>query len=303
MYRLTFAKRSQSPDTLIVIATLALYVAVGLVAFDNIMNVYAVEDLNVEISIDDDEIERGNTQKIIVTVTEDGNSNDEISGADVKLTVYPPETDSTTAQDETDEEGKAKFDVKISDDANYGTYDVKVKVSKDGFGTKTEDSSFEVTGSGSNDKGDNNHDDEMGYDNDNSENRDANNGGGNGDRGESSSVESKNQALSQGNACGNGVLSTNILCQNVVNQLQGDGNAINIIAVQTGEEAKNEVENSVSSPPVSPSSSVMPGQHAIQQPHVPPSESPNYGSAESIVDRYVQARLNHAVETRLNYLR
>ena len=303
MYRLTFAKRSQSPDTLIVIATLALYVAVGLVAFDNIMNVYAVEDLNVEISIDDDEIERGNTQKITVTVTEDGNSNDEISGADVKLTVYPPETDSTTAQDETDEEGKAKFDVKISDDANYGTYDVKVKVSKDGFGTKTEDSSFEVTGSGSNDKGDNNHDDEKGYDNDDSENRDDNNGGGTGDRGESSSVESKNQALSQGNACGNGVLSTNILCQNVVNQLQGDGNAINIIAVQTGEEAKNEVENGVSSPPVSPSSSVLPGQQAIQQPHVPPSESPNYGSAESIVDRYVQARLNHAVETRLNYLR
>jgi hypothetical protein len=303
MYRLTFAKRSQSPDTLIVIATLALYVAVGLVAFDNIMNVYAVEDLNVEISIDDDEIERGNTQKIIVTVTEDGNSNDEISGADVKLTVYPPETDSTTAQDETDEEGKANFDVKISDDANYGTYDVKVKVSKDGFGTKTEDSSFEVIGSRSNDKGDNNHDHEMGYDNDNSENKDDNNGGGNGDRGESSSVESKNQALSQGNACGNGVLSTNILCQNVVNQLQGDGNAINIIAVQTGEEAKNEVENGVSSPPVSSSSSVSPGQHAIQQPHVPPSESPNYGSAESVVDRYVQARLNHAVETRLNYLR
>lgn len=300
MYRLTFAKRSQSPDTLIVIA-LALYVAVGLVAFDNIMNVYAIKDPNVEISIDDDEIERGNTQKIIVTVTEDGNSNDEISGADVKLTVYPPETDSTTAQDETDEEGKAKFDVKISDDANYGTYDVKVKVSKDGFGTKTEDSSFEVTGSGSNDKRD--HDDEMGYDNDNSENRDDNNGGDNGDRGESSNVESKNQALSQGNACGNGVLSTNILCQNVVNQLQGDGNAINIIAVQTGEEAKNEVENGVSNPPVSPSSSVSPGQHAIQQPHVPPSESPNYGSAESIVDRYVQARLNHAVETRLNYLR
>jgi hypothetical protein len=287
---------------LIVIATLALYVAVGLVALDNIMNAYAVEDLNVEFSIDDDEIERGNTQKITVTVTEDDNSNDEISGADVKLTVYPPETDSTTAQDETDEEGKAKFDVKISDDANYGTYDIKVKVSKDGFGTKTEDSSFEVTGSGSNDKGDNNHDDEMGYDNDNSENRDDNNGGGNGDRGESSSAESKNQALSQGNACGNGVLSTNILCQNVVNQLQGDGNAINIIAVQTGEEPKNEVENGISNLPVSPSSSVLPGQHAIQQPHVP-SESPNYGSAESIVDRYVQARLNHAVETRLNYLR
>ena len=303
MYRLTFAKRSQSPDTLIVIATLALYVAIGLVAFDNIMNVYAVEDLNVEISIDDDEIERGNTQKITVAVTEDGNPNDEISGADVKLTVYPPETDLTTAQDETDEEGKAKFDVKISDDANYGTYDVKVKVSKDGFGTKTEDSSFEVTGSGSNDKGDNNHDDEKGYDNDNSENRDDNNGGGNGDRGESSSAESKNQALSQGNACGNGVLSTNILCQNVVNQLQGDGNAINIIAVQTGEEPKNEVENGISNLPVSPSSSVSPGQHAIQQPHMPPSESPNYGSAESIVDRYVQARLNHAVETRLNYLR
>ena len=302
MYRLTVAKRLQTPYFLIVIATLALFVAVGLMEFDNVVNVVAAKDLNVEISIDDDAIERGNTQKITVTVTEDGNSQDEISSADVKLTVYPPESDSTTAQDETDEGGRAKFDVKISDDADYGSYDIKVKVSKDGFDTKTEGSSFEVTGSESNDSGDNNDDDETGHDNDNSENGDDNDGG-NRDGGESSSEENDNQAMSQGNACGNGVLSTNILCQNVVNQLQGDGNAINIIALQTGGEEKNEVDNSGSSTPVSPSSSVPLGQNAIQQPHVAPTDLINHDSTESIVGQYVQDRINHAVETRINYFK
>jgi hypothetical protein len=81
--------------------------------------VYAAKDLNVKVNVEDDGIERGNTHKIIVTVTEDCNSNNEISGADVKLIVYPPETDSTTPRDETDADGKANFDVKISDDAEY----------------------------------------------------------------------------------------------------------------------------------------------------------------------------------------
>lgn len=302
MYGLTVAKRLRIPYLLIVIATLALFVAVGLMEFDNVVNVYAAKDLNIEISIDDDAIERGDTQKITVTVTEDGNSKDEISSADVKLTVYPPESDTTTAQDETDEDGTAKFDVKISDDADYGFYDIKVKVSKDGFDTKTEGSSFEVTGSENNGNGDNKQDDETGHDNGNSENGDDNDGG-NRDDGESSSEEIDNQALSQGNACGNGVLSTNILCQNVVNQLQGDGNAINIIALQTGGEEKNEVDSGGSSAPMSPSSSVQPGQNAIQQPHVAPTDSTNYDSTESIVGQYVQDRINHAVETRINYLK
>src|SRR5918996_4197899 len=301
-------KRSEISGAWIAITVLALFLVVGSVSFGNSKNVYAVNDLNVKVDVDDDEIERDKTQKITVTVTKEGNSDDAVEGADVKLTVYPPETDSTTAKDETDEDGKANFDVKIADDAEYGTYEVKVKVSKDGFNTNTEDSSFEVTGQGNNEN-DETHDDEShedessGKDDDDDEDNDNNNNGGHdSDNGENYDGESNSQALSQGNSCGNGVLSTNILCQNVANQLQGDGNAINIIAVQTGEEPKNEVENGISNLPVSPSSSVSPGQHAIQQPHVP-SESPNYGSAESIVDRYVQARLNHAVETRLNYLR
>ena len=115
-------ERSEIPGVWIVITVLALFVVIGSVTFENFKNVYAAEDLNVKVNVGEDDIERGETQKITVTVTEDGNSNDEISGADVKLTVYPPETDSTTAKDETDEDGKANFDVKISDEAEYGTY-------------------------------------------------------------------------------------------------------------------------------------------------------------------------------------
>jgi len=42
----------------------------------------------------------------------------------------------------------------------------------------------------------------------------------------------KNQAISQANACGNGVLPLNVFCQNLVSQIQGDGNAVNVIGVQ-----------------------------------------------------------------------
>jgi hypothetical protein len=42
----------------------------------------------------------------------------------------------------------------------------------------------------------------------------------------------KSQAASQANACGNGDFPFNIFCQNIDSQLQGDGNAINIIALQ-----------------------------------------------------------------------
>lgn len=40
------------------------------------------------------------------------------------------------------------------------------------------------------------------------------------------------QAISGANDCGNGKLPMNILCQNLASQIDGDGNAINIIAVQ-----------------------------------------------------------------------
>ena len=42
----------------------------------------------------------------------------------------------------------------------------------------------------------------------------------------------KSQAASQANACGNGKLPLNIFCQNLLSQIQGDGNAANVIGVQ-----------------------------------------------------------------------
>jgi hypothetical protein len=42
----------------------------------------------------------------------------------------------------------------------------------------------------------------------------------------------KSQALSQANACGNGFMPTDVFCQNLAAQIQGDGNAMNIIGVQ-----------------------------------------------------------------------
>ncbi len=43
-----------------------------------------------------------------------------------------------------------------------------------------------------------------------------------------------NQATSQANDCGNGDGPFNILCQNLFSQIQGDGNAANIMGSQTG---------------------------------------------------------------------
>jgi hypothetical protein len=315
MHASLYTKRSEISGIWIAITVLAIFLVVGSISFGNSKNVYAVNDLNVKADVDDDEIERDKTQKITVTVTKDGNSDDAVNGADVKLTVYPPETDSTTAKDETDEDGKANFDVKIADDAEYGTYEVKVKVSKDGFNTNTEDSSFEVTGQGNNEN-DETHDDESHEDessgkdddDDNEDDNNNNNGGHDSDNGENYDGESNSQALSQGNSCGNGVLSTNILCQNVANQLQGDGNAINIIAVQDGEGDDDDgsaVGNSANNPSVGSSSvsSVLPTSHDIQQSQGQVSGSTSENPTESIVDQYVQARLNHAIETRLNYLK
>ena len=44
------------------------------------------------------------------------------------------------------------------------------------------------------------------------------------------------QAGSLANACGNGDEAFNILCQNLLSQIEGDGNAVNIIGLQTGGE-------------------------------------------------------------------
>lgn len=40
------------------------------------------------------------------------------------------------------------------------------------------------------------------------------------------------QVSSEANDCGNGELPLNVFCQNVASQIEGDGNAINIIALQ-----------------------------------------------------------------------
>jgi uncharacterized protein (TIGR01732 family) len=50
----------------------------------------------------------------------------------------------------------------------------------------------------------------------------------------------KSQALSQFEECGDGVLPLNILCQNLVSALQGDGNAVNIIGVQSASSSDSE---------------------------------------------------------------
>ena len=44
----------------------------------------------------------------------------------------------------------------------------------------------------------------------------------------------KNQAISQANACGNGVLPLNVLCSNSASQIQGDENAVAMDSFQQG---------------------------------------------------------------------
>ena len=43
-----------------------------------------------------------------------------------------------------------------------------------------------------------------------------------------------NQATSQANACGNGVLPLNVLCSNSASQIQGDENAVSTASFQQG---------------------------------------------------------------------
>ena len=42
----------------------------------------------------------------------------------------------------------------------------------------------------------------------------------------------KNQAVSQANACGNGVLPLNVYCQNIGSQVQGDENVVSAAGSQ-----------------------------------------------------------------------
>src|SRR5918996_5081959 len=142
--------------TVIIISLLSVLIsnAVGIPTLFE--SVYAIEEFDIEVDVEDNEIRRGDTQHITVTVFNDDTDN-RVSDADVKLMVYPPDSDSTSAEDETDNDGEATFDVEIDDNAETGTYDVDVRVSKDGYNTKTVSTSFDVVGSG-NDNNDDNHD-------------------------------------------------------------------------------------------------------------------------------------------------
>jgi hypothetical protein len=49
----------------------------------------------------------------------------------------------------------------------------------------------------------------------------------------------KSQVISEANACGNGVLPLNVFCQNLVSQIQGDGNAVTIMTYYCSIAANN----------------------------------------------------------------
>ena len=144
----------------------ALTISLLLILVSNIANIpifepaYASNEFNINVDIEHNEIKRGDTQHVTVTVFNDDTDN-RVSDADVKLTVYPPDSDSTSAEDETDNDGKAIFDVKIDDNAETGTYDVDIRVSKDGYDTKTVNTSFDVVKS--NGHGNDDNDDEKDY--------------------------------------------------------------------------------------------------------------------------------------------
>lgn len=103
----------------------------------------AGKEFDIDVDIEKDPIKRGDTQDITVTVRND-DTGKRVSDAEVRLTVYPPDSDSTSATDDTDDDGKVKFKVKIDDDAETGEYDVKIRVSKNGYDAKTVNTSFDV---------------------------------------------------------------------------------------------------------------------------------------------------------------
>lgn len=118
----------------------------------------ADKEFDIDVDIEKDPIKRGDTQDITVTVRND-DTGKRISDADVRLTVYPPDSDSTSATDDTDDDGKAKFEVKIDDDAETGEYDVKIRVSKNGYETKSVNTSFDVVKKHHHDDDDDDHND------------------------------------------------------------------------------------------------------------------------------------------------
>ncbi|MGA9842103.1 MAG: hypothetical protein WBQ25_07285 [Nitrososphaeraceae archaeon] len=183
---------------------------------------YAAKQLKTRVSVDQDPIQQGDTQKITVIVR-DANTNNKINNALVRLAIDPPSGKVATGSSYTDDNGQTTFNVRISSSADTGTFDVAARVSGNGYAAKTVSTSFEVISN--NDNNNNNH-------NSGHNNNDRNNHNHNG--GNNNNNNDKVQVISQSNVCGNGKGASDVNCQNLANQIQGDGNAVNVIGVQSG---------------------------------------------------------------------
>ena len=64
-------------------------------------------------------------------------------------------------------------------------------------------------------------------------------GGGAGNDNNGHGHHGQSQAIAQANVCGNGKGASDVNCQNLANQIQGDGNAVNVIGVQSGDSKGN----------------------------------------------------------------
>jgi len=229
----------------------------------HVNKVYAEGELKLKISVDQDPIQQGDTQKVTVIIR-DANSNDKIGDAFIKLAIEPPSGKIGTGTANTDDNGQATFNIHISSDADTGTFNVAARASENGYASKTVTTSFEVVSNGNN-NGDNNgngnsNDDHDGHghphggnNNNNdqvqviSQSNDCGNGkfssdikcqnignqiqGGGGHK-NGGHHGGQSQSAAQANVCGNGKGASDINCQNLSNQIQGDGNAVNVIGVQ-----------------------------------------------------------------------
>ncbi|MGN6630742.1 MAG: hypothetical protein ACTHKP_00680 [Nitrososphaeraceae archaeon] len=232
---------------------------------------YAEKEFKMKISVDQDPIQTGDTQKITVTVR-DANTNDKISDAFVKLAIDPPSGKVATGSSHTDDNGQTTFNIRISSDADTGTFNVAARASANGYASKTVTAPFEVISSDNNNNNDNNNQD-SGAHNNNDHNGHNHNGANNnknnnnndqvqvisqsnvcgngklandvkcqnignqiqsGGHNKDGSKHGQSQSIAQANVCGNGKGASDVNCQNLANQVQGDGNAVNVIGVQSG---------------------------------------------------------------------
>ena len=148
------ACESRSKHSLLVTALIVLTTSLSLLLIGSVISTmipnpitnpaYAVEEFDINIDVEDNDVERGDTQHMTVTVR-NVDTNDRVSDAEVRLTVDPPDSHySSSATDETDSDGEARFNVKVDDDAETGDYDIDIRVSKNGYDTKIVSTSFDV---------------------------------------------------------------------------------------------------------------------------------------------------------------